>query len=154
MLPRECKRLAEVDFPIVVVSKHAAWEDSIHHGHASTLHLWWARRSLAACHSLGLNSGELRLIEVKSLADPSGIILLIPNERRVSEDRRDCYWLYMVTNCATGPMLQAPIKTPACFPWYEVTKVRHYWLKVDAMTRPMVVREDEGVHRVHRETGE
>ncbi len=33
MIPKECKRLAEVDFPIAEVSKHAAWEKSIRHGH-------------------------------------------------------------------------------------------------------------------------
>ena len=33
MIPKECKRLAEVDFPIAVVSKHAAREKSIRHGH-------------------------------------------------------------------------------------------------------------------------
>ena len=38
MIPRECKRLAEVDFPIAEVSKHAAREKSIRHGHPSTLH--------------------------------------------------------------------------------------------------------------------
>ena len=52
MIPKECKRLAEVDFPIAVVSKHAAREKSIRHGHPSTLHLWWARRPLAACRSM------------------------------------------------------------------------------------------------------
>jgi adenine-specific DNA methylase len=51
MIPKECKRLAEVDFPIAVVSKHAAREKSIRHGHPSTLHLWWARRPLAACRT-------------------------------------------------------------------------------------------------------
>ncbi len=52
MIPRECKRLAEVDFPIAVVSKHAAREKSIRHGHPSTLHLWWARRPLASCRAM------------------------------------------------------------------------------------------------------
>lgn len=52
MIPKECKRLAEVDFPIAVVSKHAAREKSIRYGHPSTLHLWWARRPLAACRSM------------------------------------------------------------------------------------------------------
>jgi len=52
MIPKECKRLAEVDFPIAVVSKHSAREKSIRHGHPSTLHLWWARRPLAACRSV------------------------------------------------------------------------------------------------------
>lgn len=52
MIPAECKRLAEVDFPIAVVSRHSAREKSIRHGHPSTLHLWWARRPLAACRSM------------------------------------------------------------------------------------------------------
>ena len=52
MIPRECKRLAEVDFPIAVVSKHPAREKSIRHGHPSTLHLWWARRPLASSRAV------------------------------------------------------------------------------------------------------
>ncbi|RMH34567.1 MAG: DUF3883 domain-containing protein [Nitrospirae bacterium] len=91
--------------------------------------------------SLDLNSGELRLIEVKGLAEATGTILLTPNERRVAEDRRDCYWLYVVTNCATNPQLQEPIKDPARLEWHEVTKVAHYYLSVDALTQPMQVRE-------------
>ena len=93
--------------------------------------------------SLDLESGELRLIEVKGLAAQTGTILLTPNEKRVAEDRRDCYWLYVVTNCSTVPTMQEPIKDPARFPWHEVTKVQHYWLEVNAMTRPMMVREDD-----------
>jgi len=52
MIPKGCKRLIEVDFPIAVVSKHSAREKSIRHGHPSTLHLWWARRPLAACRAV------------------------------------------------------------------------------------------------------
>ena len=52
MIPRECKRLAEVDFPIAEVSKHASREKSIRHGHPSTLHLWWARRPLASSRAV------------------------------------------------------------------------------------------------------
>ncbi|MEA3202088.1 MAG: putative methylase [Thermoplasmata archaeon] len=51
-IPRECKRLAEVDFPIATVSRHAAREKSIRHGHPSTLHLWWARRPLASSRAV------------------------------------------------------------------------------------------------------
>ena len=91
--------------------------------------------------SLDRQTGELRLIEVKGLAAETGTILLTPNERRVAEDRRDCYWLYIVTNCAADPIMQEPIQDPAKFPWHEVSKVQHYWLEVDAMTRPMMVRE-------------
>ena len=52
MIPRECKRLAEVDFPIAAVSRHAVREKSIWQGHPSTLHLWWARRPLASSRSV------------------------------------------------------------------------------------------------------
>ena len=52
VIPRTCRRLAEVDFPIAVVSKHAAREKSIRHGHPSTLHLWWARRPLASSRAV------------------------------------------------------------------------------------------------------
>ncbi|CAG1014949.1 RNA polymerase-associated protein RapA [Anaerolineae bacterium] len=92
--------------------------------------------------SLDLNSGELRLIEVKGLGAATGTILLTPNERRVAEDRPDCFWLYVVTNCNEEPMLQEPIKDPARYPWHEVMKVQHYWLEVNAMTKPMQVREN------------
>ena len=74
----------------------------------------------------------------------SRTILLTPNEPRVAEDRRDYYWLYIVTNCSSEPKLQDPIKDPAQFPWQEVTKVAQYRLEVDAMTRPMMVPEDDG----------
>jgi len=49
---KDCKRFAEVDFPVAEVSRHSAREKSIRHGHPSTLHLWWARRPLAACRAM------------------------------------------------------------------------------------------------------
>lgn len=52
MIPKDCKRLVEVDFPIAEVSRHAAREKSIRHGHPSTLHLWWARRPLASSRAV------------------------------------------------------------------------------------------------------
>jgi len=52
MIPKDCKRLAEVDFPVAEVSRHAAREKSIRHGHPSTLHLWWARRPLASSRAV------------------------------------------------------------------------------------------------------
>ncbi len=91
--------------------------------------------------SLDSQSGELRLIEVKGLGGPTGTIGLTPNEKRVAEDRRDCYWLYVVTDCDAQPRLHVN-KDPANLPWHEVKKVDHYWLSVDAMTKPMKVRED------------
>jgi len=84
--------------------------------------------------SLDPESGELRLIEIKGLAASTGTIILTPNERRIAEDRPDCYWLYVVTDCASEPKLREPLRNPAKSPWREVTKVQHYWLNVDTIT--------------------
>jgi putative DNA methylase len=46
------KRLIEVDLPIREISTRARKEKSIRQGHISTLHLWWARRPLAACRAV------------------------------------------------------------------------------------------------------
>src|SRR5579859_6266029 len=46
------KRLIEVDLPIRRISEHSRREKSIRHGHISTLHIWWARRPLAACRAV------------------------------------------------------------------------------------------------------
>lgn len=46
------KRLIEVDLPIKRISAHARREKSIRHGHIATLHIWWARRPLAACRAV------------------------------------------------------------------------------------------------------
>jgi adenine-specific DNA methylase/O-acetyl-ADP-ribose deacetylase (regulator of RNase III) len=51
-LARYPKRLIEVDLPIKRISAHARREKSIRHGHISTLHIWWARRPLAACRAV------------------------------------------------------------------------------------------------------
>ncbi|GIV64049.1 MAG: DNA methylase [Bellilinea sp.] len=42
------RRSIEETFPVKEVSQHAAREKNIRHGHISTLHIWWARRPLAA----------------------------------------------------------------------------------------------------------
>ncbi|MDR7551053.1 MAG: DUF1156 domain-containing protein, partial [Armatimonadota bacterium] len=47
----QTKRLIEVAFPLREVSAESAREKSIRHGHISTLHIWWARRPLAACRA-------------------------------------------------------------------------------------------------------
>lgn len=79
------------------------------------------------------DSGELRLIEVKGIGAPTGTVFLTPNERRVAEDRRDCYWLYVVVNCDIAPTVR-PFPDPARFAWDEITKVDHYQLSVAGMS--------------------
>jgi len=75
--------------------------------------------------------------------------MMSKNAKYVGEDCRDCYWLYIVTNCSVSqasslqeerkagkmPALHT-IKDPARFSWHEVSKVQHYWMEVNAMTRP------------------
>lgn len=46
------KKLIEVALPLEAINRESAREKSIRHGHPSTLHLWWARRPLAACRAL------------------------------------------------------------------------------------------------------
>jgi adenine-specific DNA methylase len=45
------KRLIEVALPLKEISEHSTRDKSIRHGHISTLHIWWARRPLAACRA-------------------------------------------------------------------------------------------------------
>src|SRR5437870_4917295 len=52
MIPKECKRLAEVDFPIAVVSKFSAEEKEARCGHVPKIHIWPAARPTAACRSI------------------------------------------------------------------------------------------------------
>ena len=46
------RKLIEVSLPLEAINKQAAREKSIRHGHPSTLHLWWARRPLAAARAV------------------------------------------------------------------------------------------------------
>ena len=46
------KKLIEVNLPLKDINEAAAREKSIRHGHPSTLHLWWARRPLAAARAV------------------------------------------------------------------------------------------------------
>ena len=46
------RKLIEVALPLDAINRESAREKSIRHGHPSTLHLWWARRPLAACRAV------------------------------------------------------------------------------------------------------
>ncbi|MDZ7617472.1 MAG: DUF1156 domain-containing protein, partial [Patescibacteria group bacterium] len=52
MAPPYRKKLIEVALPLEAINVASAREKSIRHGHPSTLHLWWARRPLAACRAV------------------------------------------------------------------------------------------------------
>jgi hypothetical protein len=84
--------------------------------------------------SLDTSSGELRLIEIKRLTGETETVPLTPNEKRVAEERRDCYWLYVVTpyRRPVGPHVML-IGDPARLP-RQVRKVEHYQRSVSALT--------------------
>ncbi len=66
------KRLIEWNIPLVDISKASTHEKSVRHGHPSTLHLWWARRPLAASRATifaSLVDFPLKFSERKSLSD-------------------------------------------------------------------------------------
>ena len=73
------KKLIEVALPLDAINKASAREKSIRHGHPSTLHLWWARRPLAACRAVLFAS----LID-----DPSEHPELFPTEQEQVQERK------------------------------------------------------------------
>jgi len=52
----ERKKLIEVALPLEAINIASSCEKSIRHGHPSTLHIWWARRPLAACRAVLFSS--------------------------------------------------------------------------------------------------
>ena len=53
---QHCPRLIEVALPIREISAESVRDKSLRHGHISTLHLWWARRPLAASRAVVFSS--------------------------------------------------------------------------------------------------
>jgi putative DNA methylase len=73
------KKLIEVALPLDAINKASAREKSIRHGHPSTLHLWWARRPLAAARAV---------IFAQMVDDPSAIPDLFPTEKKQEKERQ------------------------------------------------------------------
>ena len=69
---KQRKKLIEVALPLDAINKASAREKSIRHGHPSTLHLWWARRPLAAARAV---------IFAQMVDDPSAHPDLFPTEK-------------------------------------------------------------------------
>ena len=73
------KKLIEVALPLDAINAASKREKSIRHGHPSTLHLWWARRPLAAARAV---------IFAQMVDDPSANPDLFPNERAQERERQ------------------------------------------------------------------
>ncbi len=73
------KKLIEVALPLEAINQASAREKSIRHGHPSTLHLWWARRPLAAARAV---------IFAQMVDDPSAHPDLFPTEKKQEKERQ------------------------------------------------------------------
>ena len=73
------KKLIEVALPLDDINKACVREKSIRHGHPSTLHLWWARRPLAAARAV---------IFSQMVDDPSEHPELFPTEEDQERERQ------------------------------------------------------------------
>jgi putative DNA methylase len=73
------KKLIEVALPLDAINAASAREKSIRHGHPSTLHLWWARRPLAAARAV---------IFAQMVDDPSAHPDLFPTDKAQEKERQ------------------------------------------------------------------
>jgi len=73
------KKLIEVALPLDAINRASVREKSIRHGHPSTLHLWWARRPLAAARAV---------IFAQMVDDPSARPDLFPTEKKQAKERQ------------------------------------------------------------------
>jgi putative DNA methylase len=73
------KKLIEVALPLEAINAASSREKSIRHGHPSTLHLWWARRPLAAARAV---------IFAQMVDDPSAYPELFPTEKAQEKERK------------------------------------------------------------------
>ena len=73
------KKLIEVALPLEAINAESAREKSIRHGHPSTLHLWWARRPLAAARAV---------LWASLVDDPSSHPELFPTEEEQEKERQ------------------------------------------------------------------
>jgi putative DNA methylase len=78
-MPTARKKLIEVALPLEDINREAAREKSIRHGHPSTLHLWWARRPLAAARAV---------IFAQMVDDPSSLPEEFPTEEAQEAERQ------------------------------------------------------------------
>ena len=98
----ERKKLIEVALPLDAINRESAREKSIRHGHPSTLHLWWARRPLAACRAV---------LFAQMVDDPASRPDLFPTQESQEKERQRLFSLIEELvkweNINNEPLLQA-----------------------------------------------
>ena len=99
------KKLIEVALPLEAINRESAREKSIRHGHPATLHIWWARRPLAACRAI---------LFAQLVDDPSSHPEKFPTEEDQKRERKRLFEMIekLVTweNIADKQLLEAANK--------------------------------------------
>ncbi len=106
------RKLIEVAPPLNSINKASAREKSIRHGHPSTLHLWWARRPLAACRAV---------LWASLVDDPSAHPEQFPTEEEQETERERLFRILedlVVWENSNDPNVLAAAKAEVerCFP--------------------------------------
>ncbi|MXV89813.1 MAG: DUF1156 domain-containing protein [Acidimicrobiia bacterium] len=103
-------KLIEVALPLAAINAEAAREKSIRHGHPSTLHLWWARRPLAAARAV---------IWASLVDDPSSDPSLTEEEQEAERERLFGILKRLVkweNSNRAGVLAEARAEIDRCFP--------------------------------------
>ena len=103
-------KLIEVSLPLAAINTEASREKSIRHGHPSTLHLWWARRPLAAARAV---------IWASLVDDPSGDESLTEEEQQTERERLFGILKRLVkweNSNRAGVLAEARAEIDRCFP--------------------------------------
>ena len=83
---------------------------------------------------------DVRFIEVKGRSH-TGEVALTANEYHTARRLRNDYWLYVVFHCASTPHLNI-LRDPSTLDWQAVSKIEHYKLRQDSITRPVHLADD------------
>ncbi|TAE60285.1 MAG: DUF1156 domain-containing protein [Nostocales cyanobacterium] len=107
------KKLIEVALPLEAINQESAREKSIRHGHPSTLHLWWARRPLAACRAV---------IFASLVDDPSSHPDKFPTEAAQEAERQRLFEIIGQIIIITEKKGKTEQKVTGLVSWDEINK--------------------------------
>jgi putative DNA methylase len=112
-MPEHRKKLIEVALPLESINVASAREKSIRHGHPSTLHLWWARRPLAAARAV---------IFAQMVDDPSANLERFPTEEAQDAERQRLFRLIeqlVLWENSTNETVLAQAREEICRSWRD-----------------------------------
>ena len=117
------KKLIEVALPLDAINTASAREKSIRHGHPSTLHLWWARRPLAAARAV---------IFAQMVDDPSEYVDVLLSDPATKRAAQRALKKRMAGRVAVAGVSSATGRSPA-----GMGEMRHYgrWMRDEAQKR-------------------